>query len=524
MNREETIAEIQRLEQIKAIESEMALRASVQEPEIAQEKIDAGTYMGQDIPSGLSEFMLGADRRLRDVFTLGNADERQWDKQLDDSGYATAGEITADLGSMIAGGTALKSAQAIPKIGQGLAWLGQGLSAPKTVAQAGTAMGAYNAATNKDRLMSGATGAAGGALGTAIPKAIGLAIKPQITKGAKYLMDKGYPVTPGEMLGGMSKRVEERLTSVPFMGDSINAAKIRSLEGFSKATIDDALKPIGGVLPKGIKAGRPAIRQAGKQISEGYDDVLSKMDVTQDAQFVDDINKLVVQAEKLPKREQNKFYQVIEEKLMKQASNGSLKGEAFKKVDSGLRQEYKKAIKSQDNYVNDMGYLLKDAHVSLKNLGKRQNPELGNSLDLLDQSYAMMNRVEEAAGYSGARQGVFSPTHFLNAVKKNTSKKQFAKGGGYSQDVAEELKDLLVREIPDSGTAGRQAINLLGAASGLYTPVGVGAMAAGYGAYTPLGQKILQRTIARPESWQAGRQALEGIAPYTGLLGGASSR
>ena len=534
MNRDEIISKIKRLEEIKAVKAEMSKRnmpiakpsESDQDGVVLPKKVD-NIYMGFTVPDEINEFMLGADRRLRDVFSLGNADERSWDKQLDNSGYATAGGILGDVAAMGVGGSALKTAGAIPKIGKGLAWIGQGLNAPKSATQAATAMGLYGAATNEDRLKSSATSAGGGAAGVLVPKIAGAAIKPQISKAVAYMKKKGYPLTTGEMLGGGFKTAEEKAMSLPVVGPLITGAKNRSIQGYSKAVVDDALKPIGKALPEGVSPGRPSIRAANRIIRNKYDDVLSSVNAVQDEQFIGEINELVAGAQKLPQKEYNKFLQVIEEKLIKQTINGRLTGNAYKKVDSGLRQEYKRAIKSQDNYVNDMGEMLRSAHNSLKELAKRQNPEIGNSIDLLDQSYAMMRRVDDAANYAGAHDGVFSPTQYLNATKKGTDKRLFAEGSGFGQDITEAMKDTLIREINDSGTAGRLALNdlLIGGGLGYASPATIPAMVGVGGMYTKPGQSIVNAALFnRPERAGAVRTVLEEIAPFTGLLGGAASQ
>ncbi|RKX23092.1 MAG: hypothetical protein DRP45_10855, partial [Candidatus Zixiibacteriota bacterium] len=57
--------------------------------------------------------------------------------------------------------------------------------------------------------------------GTGLANAAGAVIAPRLSAGAKYLKDKGVNTTVGEKLGGGWKAAEEKLMSVPVVGDAI---------------------------------------------------------------------------------------------------------------------------------------------------------------------------------------------------------------------------------------------------------------------------------------------------------------
>jgi len=119
---------------------------------------------GMEMSPHVTEYLAGLGRRVTQLGTLGmyNDTYEPAEKALDDSGYATAGGITADVAGIALGGSALKTASSVPAIGKGAQYLGQGLTNPQTMGQAVTAAGAYGAATTPDRLEGSAGAAVGG--------------------------------------------------------------------------------------------------------------------------------------------------------------------------------------------------------------------------------------------------------------------------------------------------------------------------------------------------------------------------
>ena len=168
-----------------------------------------------------------------------------------------------------------------------------------------------------------------------------------------------------------------------------------------------------------------------------------------------------------------------------------------------------------------MGDAVRSVHQSLLNLAKRQHPERAADLAKADRAYAAMYRISEAASFLGAKDGVFTPSHLLNAIKKNTSKKSFARGEGFDQLDMEAAKDMLAQTIPDSGTIPRAAFNLgvLGGTS-MIDPVLTAGLLGGAGLYTAPGKRAMQAILAkRPPYMGPVRNAVEDLTPINTLLG-----
>lgn len=506
-------------------------RRPAQEPDVPGEepenqRLGPGTLSvgafdtGIETPEWLDEMLAGAGRRFSQIGTLGTAEgDPRADELLDESGYATAGGVIADIGTMVAGGGALSR---VP----GLAVAGSSLLAPKTALQAATAGGAYGAATSPDRVAGGAGGAVGGALGHGIATGIGKIISPKITSTSEEIIEAGGTPTVGDMLGGMTKRLEESATSIPVVGEFVGGAKLRSLEGWGKAQIDKALKTVDFNLPKGAK-GREAIELANDSLSNRYTTLLSGMTVKLDDAFLNGMTKIKEAADYLPDNAKRLLNNEVDQKILGPFNNDDLilPGEAFKEMDSALNVASKKFKRSTDPYVAKVGEALNDMHNALLELAKRQNPGSAPKLKALDVAYAKMARINEAAASAGAKEGVFTPNQLKNATRKKTSVKQWASGKGFDQKALEEAVKDLSQSVPDSGTPAR-LLNSIFLTGGAYAvdPSVAAAIATGAGAYTKAGTAIAKGALGkRPSSARSLRDAIDTIgAPVSGTAGAAT--
>jgi hypothetical protein len=454
-------------------------------------------------------------RRFSQIGTLGTHETpEQAAALLDESLPAAIGGGVADVASLALGGSALRG------LGLGNSWATQALTRPQTLSQAVAGGAAYGAATMPERLSGGVAGGIGGGIGYGVPAAIGKAVAPRVNPAAQELIDSGATLTPGEILGGLVQRSEDALTSVPVVGDAIRSAKGRSIADFNRRVINEAIEPVGGVLDDSVDVGRSAIGKAQDIVSDEYGEVLSSMSARIDPQFLSEIDNLKKMAQQLPKAYRKRFIREIDDKLLRpfENENEMLLGETFKEIDSGLRTMYKKAQASSNQFERDYGDALRSAHLSLMDLAKRQNPAMSQRLANADKSYAKLSRIEQAAGYEGAREGVFTPSHLLRAIKQNTSKKRYAAGGGFGQASTEGAKDILSQTVPDSGTPLRSIIAL--GAGGMIDPnIAVGMLAAS-APYTRTGTRIMQGALTRrPDYAGPIRSVLDAAAPYGGGIG-----
>jgi len=438
-------------------------------------------------------------------------------------------------------GTERQFAEENPKTAMGANIVGSMLPYSKmmgganTALQAGRAGAAYGGANYlgqlndfgqmdfTDGLTDMATSGLFAGAGTGLANTAGAVIAPRLSAGAKYLKDKGVNTTIGEKLGGAWKSTEEKLMSLPFAGDAIIGAKQRGLGEYTTAMLDDVLRPIKESVPKILKPGRQGFNWAKDTISKGYDEVLTAMNVQKDDIFSQEVDRLLEMSKRLPPKEARQFRNILEDKLLKPFAdgNGTLLGKTFKETDSGLRTLYKKLQKSPDAYQSQLGDALRSAHKSMLDMGKRQNPKLGNKLSALDKSYAKLNTFADASTMAGAKEGIVNPNQMWNAMKRNSDKLKVAGGEGFDQKGIETAQSVLSATIPDSGTGARQAaMGMLGVGAGatLGLPA-VGGLAATALPWTKFGQGAINKLYNPSANRNIVRGMLESFAPTAGLLG-----
>lgn len=468
-----------------------------------------------ELPQWAAEGLAGMGRRFAEIGTLGtHKSDPKVAEQLNASGPAMVGGIAADMAAM----SPLGAAGAV----------GRAVSAPKTIAQAAGGGAAYGAATSSDRVTGAVGGGLGGAVGQGVVGGIAKAVSPRARDGARELAKDGVPLTVGQTMGGAAQRVEDTVAGVPFIGDPIIGARRRSLEGYNRKVLDDALAPIGETVDPRVPVGRDAIQVAQDKVRAGYNEVLDGLDLRLDDLFLEQTAELETLVQKLPKAERIAFRNEADE-ILEAMSNESetMLGQTFKEADSNLRWTYKKALKSDDPNKERLGKALRQLHANMMGMVRRQHPDRAPRLDALDQSYAKLSVVEDAANFEGAKEGMFTPSHLWRAGKKRTDRKRLAAGKGFDQRDTEAAKNIFGQTIPDSGTAGRMiASGALGVGGTAFAPRAVlPAYAASAAMYSSPGQKLLRTLLLERGEGQTAetiREALEKAAQYSGRFGTAT--
>lgn len=348
------------------------------------------------------------------------------------------------------------------------------------------------------------TGMAGGAAGNLIGRGVARVISPRVDAAVKKLMDRGVTPTPGQIMGGGAKAFEEKLTSIPVLGDVIKGGQRRSIEQFNRAVYDDVLAPIGEKVSKGV-VGRQAVAEVGDKLSQAYDDILPQLNFRVDAQFVDDLANLTNLAKGLPKTEARQFTAFLKDRLAKALGpQGQMDGRTFQTLQSSLADDVAAFGKSPDAYQKKLGDAFRTLLESLRDGLERSNQGVtvnigGKAVSAADRlknaraGWAKLVRLEKAAGTQGAGEGVFTPAQLASAVRsadQSVRKRGFARGDALMQDLSDAGKSVIGNVYPDSGTAGRLATMLLAGGAGMINPY----MAAGAGTmmlpYTAMGQRL----------------------------------
>jgi hypothetical protein len=197
--------------------------------------------------------------------------------------------------------------------------------------------------------------------------------------------------------------------------------------------------------------------------------------------------------------------------------NLTLSGESFRVAESKLGKAAYDAFKKGDYNISNAYRELQD---ELRQQLANQNPKYAQRLSNIHDSFKKYLRLERAASYRGAEEGIFTPAQFRAAVESIAGKKQTARGRALMQDEAKLAEDVLGRKVPDSGTAERFLSSLLlkkigtGAVEGAANVLTGGIPLALTGAvYNPLSQRALVKLATeRPEVVRKFAPALQSLA------------
>ena len=372
-------------------------------------------------------------------------------------------------------------------------------------------------------------GAVTGGVVPAIAAGIGRIVSPNASTNPalQLLKDEGVRPTIGQTLGGRWNSLEEKMQSVPIMGDAISLARKKALEDFNNAAINRATAPIGARV-EGI--GQTAITEAGDALSTAYKDAIGKVKFIRfDGQFQQDMAQLKDMAQNLTPPMRAKFNATVGDVLGGRTSTtGTMLGETVKKVDSELGNASALFGKSSVASEQELADALKQAQSLLRQQVARSNPVAGDAMRSADTGWANLVRVEGAGKSAKNAEGVFTPAQLNMAVQAADSsvrKRAVARGSALMQDLGNAGQQVLGNKVPNSGTAERLMYGG-GAALGGYmaTPLIPAGLLGGAAAYSPPMQSLLRGAVsyrgANPEQAQAIAELLKRSSPMLGPAGG----
>lgn len=471
---------------------------------LMQGMADPGAALAQLTANATGSNADAVNKRIADV-------EQQYQAAREQAGSTgfdplrMAGNIA--MTAPLAGGTA--PASLLGRAGQG-AMHGAGFSVLQPVTS-----GDFEEEKAKQLL----AGAAVGGVAAPVVGALARLVSPKasLDPGVKALEHAGIKLTPGQALGGVANRMEEKAQSLPILGDAITAARNRGTEQLNKAVLDRAVAGIGG---KVDKVGAEGLAQARQQLGQAYDDLLPKMSVqATDPAFINKLSSLRSMVQSLPEREARQFDNIIAREIdARLAPNGVLYGQNLKEAQSAISQKASQFAKSNDAYQSDLGQALKQLDAELRNWVRQSNPQFAEQLSAIDKGYAVFKRAQRAGASLGSEAGTFTPAQLQNAVKamdRSKDKRAFSEGTAFLQDLSGPAKNLMTGKTPDSGTAGRLLLGAGGVAAGAVNPAIPAALVGGAAMYAPPIQNFLVALMTkRPEMAQRIAEMLRNTTPY----------
>lgn len=382
---------------------------------------------------------------------------------------------------------------------------GAGMAALEPVAQ-----GEYFTEKGRQALAGGVIGAAAGPIGLAA----GRFIAPRISEGVRRLREAGVEMTPGQIVGGAGRRLEDMATSIPFVGDRIIAGQRNSLETFNRAAANRVLAPLGESVSPTAPVGREMVADVTSRISRAYDAAIARArPFGPDEQFAKELAEVGQQF--LTPQSQQTFARALRDRVMSRFQGGQIDGATYQKIKSELAEIARNYSGSTAAAEREIGKAFEGVQDAMQGLLARTNPDVAPALKAADAAFAANVRMTDAAGRVAAEHGVFTPAQFSSAVRtgdNSTRRTAYARGEALMQDLSDPGRSVLPSKVPDSGSPSRLMAMLLGggAATGTIPPPVIGAGAALYGAYTdPARRAIAAALLAnRPAAVQATGDAL----------------
>jgi len=381
----------------------------------------------------------------------------------------------------------------------------------------------------------GIAGLAGGIM-SPVAGVVGRMISPNTSPEVQALMQKGVTPTPGQILGGAAATTEEKLTSVPVLGDLIKNAQQRAVQDFNRATYNDALAPIGQTLPDNVPVGSAGVDYVKNQIGKVYQAIEPKASFVADQNFSNDVEAIRNQLSQAAPAALPQFDNIVKNQIASKVSggvpfgandipvggtmNGSQWGDTRSMIANLSR---KQTIGNADADKWALSDALDDLNKSVNDaVGRSSPPDVLADLQKANAGWANYKQIEKAAGSVGAsnKGNIFSPAQFTSAVRAGATSAQRATNSGLNADLGQAAQSVLGNKYPDSGTAGRGLLALLtsgGLGAGLATaPGSTLAGLAGIGAaslpYTRLGQRATAALLtARPQFAQPVGNAVTGL-------------
>lgn len=462
-------------------------------PDSAKSIVNRATEYGKAVPGlALTSQMVGQVAPREEANAKVTEREADYQARLKASGVdgtdwaRLGGQVVSSLpAAVIPGANTYLGAAGIGAL------TGAGLSGLSPVPNADDSYG-YEAA--KNAVMGGVGGAVGGVAG----KALGSVIAPRIDQNVRTLADAGVELTPGQIVGGTARKIEDVATSIPIVGTGVANAQRRSLESFNRAVANEVLSPIGETVPKTTPAGRALIAQVDDAISNAYNTAHAKVKpFTPDRQFVQDFQTLK-SVNTLFADEATYFRKFFNDQILPEMSGGPMNGQTAQRISSMLKREARQFSQSQDVAQQKLGAAFRETVDVFDDLLARTNPAVAPDIKKANAAFARLIRMEAATGSTGAAEGVFTAPQFQAAVRRSDMsprKGEFARGRALMQNLSDPARAVLPSTVPDSGTPIRSAVGLGAGAltSGMIDP----ALAATYLGTTALGRAAYSEPMTR---------------------------
>lgn len=270
----------------------------------------AGAALSNPLGAGIA----GATNMLGGGMLEGFAPD-QYQMLRDEGGMTGAGLALGEIGGAVGATSALGkiggniASRIAPRLLQG----GRGAQFGRNLASDASLGAAYGANTAGDPLSGAGLAAVGSAGGQVVGKGIGIGLGGLTRQAdASFLNSRGVPTTVGQDLGGFAKSLEDATTSIPGVGDLVNARHLEGMRGFNQVPFNQVGAQLG-VNPTAI--GREGLDQLKAGINPTYDAATAGVRVGFDPQFAAEYAAAQAAGSALPDDLSSKFGRAMQNRV-----------------------------------------------------------------------------------------------------------------------------------------------------------------------------------------------------------------
>lgn len=353
----------------------------------------------------------------------------------------------------------------------------------------------------KQAMLGGAVGALSPIVASLLSKLVSGSTNPQV----RTLMEEGVTPTPGQIIGGVARQTEDKLTSIPVLGDAINASRRAAVEELNRAAYNRALNPIGQ--KAGQEVGREGVAAVRNALDQAYEAIKPRITFRTDPQLQQEISTIrsMVQ-QSLPPELAGRFDQILRSQVANRLTpQGNASGETYKVIESEINR-FAQGMRGDASFdMRQLGNALNEVLGSLRSSLVRTNPADAQVLQKINEGWANYARIRDAASRAGANNGIMTPAGLAAAARagdKSVGKGATAQGTAFMQDLTDAGKAVLGGGYPDSGTVGRGLLSagVLGGGYAINPAIAAGTVASTI-PYLPGGRQAAAAILARRPEW-----------------------
>jgi hypothetical protein len=269
------------------------------------------------------------------------------------------------------------------------------------------------------------------------------------------LLQRNVVPTIGQSAGGMANRIEEKLSSVPVVGDIISSARNRARNELGVAGINEGL-------PADLRVNQPGnagVEQAKTNLSDAYKNLYGNTRIGADAQLTQDLNAAVNKPTIPLSDDYRKVYdKIVKSEITDRLTPGATfpTGEVKAQIEASLGKKIRDLGPMPSGQDLALKQSLEEARNAVRDLANRGAGVDQSRRAALDRGWANMKDMKTAAGWSEANGGIPTPLQIINAAKEGTPLEQLGRSA----------QEVLGNKVPNSGTTDRLLMSLLLGAGG----------------------------------------------------------